>query len=126
LLHQVDVELADQRAGEFDVVLESRPAGEIDHRARQRLIERHVGVAEAAYAGLVAARPGERLPQRDADVLDRVMRVDVQVALSPAACPLRTSSRSSMESAAAWLSTLPVSACRTLSDGSVQCGRPGR
>ncbi len=38
-------------------------------------------MAEAAYAGLVAERPGERLPQRDADVLDGVMRVDVQIAL---------------------------------------------
>ena len=81
LLHQVDVELADQRAGELDVVLEPRPSGKIDHHARQRLVQGHVGVAEAAHAGLVADRPGERLPQRDADVLDRVMRVDVQIAL---------------------------------------------
>jgi len=81
LLHQVDVELADQRAGEFDVVLESgRPEKSITTRDSASS-KRHVSVAEAAYAGLVADRPGERLPQRDADVLDGVMRVDVQVAL---------------------------------------------
>ena len=59
----------------------ARAAGEIDHHARQRLVERHVGVAEAAHARLVADRPGERLSQRDADVLDGVVRIDVQVAL---------------------------------------------
>ena len=57
------------------------PAGEIDHHARQRLVERHVGMAVAAHAGLVADRLGDRLAERDADVLDRVVRVDVQVAL---------------------------------------------
>ena len=38
-------------------------------------------MAEAAHAGLVADRLGERLAERDADVLDGVVRVDVQVAL---------------------------------------------
>ena len=63
------------------VVVEPRAAGEIDHHARQRLVERHVGVAEAAHARLVADRPGDGLSQRDADVLDGVVRIDVQVAL---------------------------------------------
>ena len=57
------------------------PAGEIDHHARQRLVERHVGVAVAADALLVADRLGDRLAERDADVFDRVVAVDVQVAL---------------------------------------------
>ena len=38
-------------------------------------------MAVAANALLVAHRLRDRLAERDADVLDRVMRVDVQVAL---------------------------------------------
>src|SRR5258706_10837182 len=80
-MHQVGVELADQRARELDVVGQARPAREIDDHARQRLVERHVGMAEAPDAGFVADRLGEGLAERDADVLDGVVRVDVQVAL---------------------------------------------
>ena len=38
-------------------------------------------MAEAPHPGLVADRLRHRLAERDADVLDRVVRVDVQVAL---------------------------------------------
>ena len=81
LAHQVDVELADPGAREVDVELEPGPAREVDHRARQRLVERHVGVPVAADALLVAERLRHRLPERDADVLDRVVGVDLEVAL---------------------------------------------
>ena len=57
------------------------PPGKIDHHARQRLVQRHVGVAVAADALLVADRLQHRLAERDADVFDRVVAVDVQVAL---------------------------------------------
>src|SRR5262249_1892079 len=72
LVHQVDIELADERAGELHLVGEARPAGEIDDHARQRLVERHVGVAEAAHPRFVADRLGNGLAESDADVLDRV------------------------------------------------------
>src|SRR4029079_2448939 len=81
LVHQVDVELADQRAGERNVVLQPRAPGKIDHHARQRFVERHVGMAEAPYARLVADRANKRLAERDADVLDGVVRVDLEVTL---------------------------------------------
>src|SRR6266540_2909698 len=58
-------------------------AGEIDGDARPRLVQRHGGVAEAADAGLVPQRLAERLPERDAGVLDGVVGVDLQVALGP-------------------------------------------
>ena len=48
---------------------------------RQRLVERHQRVGHAHDAAPVAERLVERLPERDADVLDRVVLVDVQVAL---------------------------------------------
>jgi hypothetical protein len=44
LAAEVDVELADARARERHVELEPRAARQIDHHARQRLVERHVGV----------------------------------------------------------------------------------
>ena len=56
LVREVDVELADARAREVDVELEARAAREVDDDARQRLVERHVGVAVAAHAFLVADR----------------------------------------------------------------------
>jgi hypothetical protein len=38
LVHQVDVELADQGARELDVVLEPGTPGQVEHDARQRLV----------------------------------------------------------------------------------------
>ena len=63
------------------MVFEAGAPGEIDHHARQGFIKWHVGVAIAANAFSVADRLGNRLAQRDADVLDRVVRIDVQVTL---------------------------------------------
>src|SRR4051794_5291193 len=56
---------------------EERAAGEVDDHARQRLVERHVGVAEAADAGLVAERLREGLAEDQRGVFDRVVIVDV-------------------------------------------------
>ena len=83
LVHEIDVERADQRTREWNVVLEPRPPGKIDDDARQCLVERNICMAETPNAGLVAERLLDRLSERDADVLDRVVRVDVQVALRP-------------------------------------------
>src|SRR5689334_6531042 len=80
-MDEVDVERSDERAREGDLKLETRPAGQVEHDACQRFIERHVGVAVTTNALLVAHRAPEGLPEGDADVLDRVMRIDVQVAL---------------------------------------------
>src|SRR5499426_999415 len=80
LVHEVDVELADPRAHKRHVELEPGAAGEVDHHARERLVERNVGVAEAAHPLLVAERLRDRLTDRDPDVLHGVVRVDVQVA----------------------------------------------
>ena len=55
--------------------------GEIDHGARQRLVERRVGVREAHHATALAERSGEGLAEGDAGVLHRVMQVDVRVSL---------------------------------------------
>ena len=78
---QVDVEFADARTGVVNVVFQSRPSRQVDHHARQRLVERHVGVTVATDALLVAERLREGLPERDPGVFHRVMGVDVQIAL---------------------------------------------
>src|SRR5260221_11803798 len=82
-VHQIDVELADQRALELDVVLESGPPGEIDHDARQRLVERYIGMPVTPNAFLVADATRHSLPQRDPDALARARGADLQAALRP-------------------------------------------
>ena len=57
------------------------PAGKVDGGRRQRLFHRQREVAIAADAGFVAEGLLHRLAQADADVLDRVVLIDVQIAL---------------------------------------------
>ena len=79
LVHQLRIELADARGGEGHVHTQAGAARKIDHHARQRLIQRHVGVAIAANAFFVAHGLGKSLAQGDADVFHGVVAVDVQV-----------------------------------------------
>src|SRR5690625_6890885 len=74
---QVDIEVPNTGAGERDVVIKPRTPGKIDDDTGQRFIKGYVGMAIAAQTGLVADRRSEGLPQRDADVLDRMMIVDM-------------------------------------------------
>ena len=68
-------------AGKLRPEDEERPAGDVEGDARQRLVHRQMDVGIAADALLVAERLHERLAERDAGVLDRVVVVDMQVAL---------------------------------------------
>src|SRR6266478_7343836 len=61
LVHQVDIELADHRALESDLPDQSGAARKIEHHSAQRLVQRHVGMTEAADAALVADRLGHGL-----------------------------------------------------------------
>src|SRR3546814_501249 len=79
---QVHVEAPDMRTREWNVVLQAGAARKVDHHARQRLVERYVRVAVAHQPGLVAHRSGKSLAQRNTHVLDRVVIVDVGVALA--------------------------------------------
>src|SRR5512140_1054054 len=76
-VREVDVEGADQRPREWHVELEPGTAGKVDHRARQRFVEAHVRMSVAREPGLVAERLPQGLAAGDADVLDRVVRVDM-------------------------------------------------
>ena len=58
-----------------------RPAGHVDGGVGERLVHRDEGVAEPADALLVAERLAQRLAQHDRGVLDRVVSLDLDVAL---------------------------------------------
>src|SRR5690606_37736722 len=60
-------------------VHEVRPSGDVDDGEREGFVERYGGVAEPRDARLVAERLAQRLADADRDVLDRVVRVDVDV-----------------------------------------------
>ena len=79
---ELGVEFADHAGLEVNRLVQTGPAREIDHHARQRLVQRHIAVAVAGDAALVAHGLGHRHAQRDADVFDGVVAVDVQVALA--------------------------------------------
>src|SRR6185503_3975800 len=66
-------------AVERDVEHEKRTARKIDDDARERFVERHVGVAEAADAALVAEGGGEGFAENETDVFDGVVIVDERV-----------------------------------------------
>ena len=67
--------------GDVDVVVQERPAAHVHHRADQRLVQRHEGVAVAADPGTVAQRLGDREAEGDPDVLHRMVPVHVEIAL---------------------------------------------
>ena len=57
-----------------------RAPADVDDGRGERLVHRDGAVAEAADAGAVAERLGERRAEDERDVLDRVVLVDVEVA----------------------------------------------
>ena len=65
--------------GEVAVELGERAAGQVDQHFGAGLVHRQ-GEAEAADAALVAERLLERAAERDGDILDAVVRVDLEVA----------------------------------------------
>ncbi|CDX17810.1 hypothetical protein MPLA_1170034 [Mesorhizobium sp. ORS 3359] len=82
LAHQLGVESADFRRREADVPDQEGPAGNIDRRAGQRLVHGKVDRGVAHDAAPLAQSLAQRLADGDAGVLDRVVVVDMQVALS--------------------------------------------
>src|SRR5271168_4148394 len=81
LAHQLDVEAADLRRRERRPKHEEWSAGDVDRDAGQRLVHRQQAVGPAGDAALLAERLAQGLAERDSDVLDRMVIVDVQVAL---------------------------------------------
>ena len=73
-------ERAERLAREAELDHRARPSGQVHHGARERLVQRRVGRAEARDAAPFAERLIERLAEREAAVLDRVVIVDLEVA----------------------------------------------
>ena len=69
-----------QHLAEGHVVHGVGAAGQVEGHLHERLVERVQAAGEAADAGLVAQRLAEHLADGDADVLDGVVAVDVEVA----------------------------------------------
>jgi hypothetical protein len=67
------------RLGVHDV----RPPGQVDGRLHQHLVERHQRVTEPRDPRFVAEGASQRLTERQRHVLDRVVRVDLDVTLTP-------------------------------------------
>src|ERR1700732_4445047 len=82
VLDQLDVKLADTLAHLRDAIYQEGWAAQIHDRARQSFIHRNISRAEANDSFLITKRLRKSLPDRQRDVFDRVMRVDVQVTLA--------------------------------------------
>ena len=63
------------------VVSQKWPPAQIHDRANERLVHRHIEKSVAADPGLVAKGFGDRLPKQNAGVLDRVVIINLDVAL---------------------------------------------
>src|SRR5574343_1497962 len=79
--HQINVEGDNRGTRELDVEFQARTAGKIDHDTRQGFVERHVAVTVAGQPLFIAPGLGQRLPESDADILDSVVGIDMQITL---------------------------------------------
>src|SRR5216683_2225185 len=81
---QGGIELAHERGHPGRLAMHDiGPPGQVDGGLGQRFVQRDRGVPEPAQARLVAQGDRERLAERQRGVLDRVVRVDVQVPVGP-------------------------------------------
>ena len=78
--HQLGVEGPDLGRGKLGAEHQERTPGDIYGDARQRLVHRQQAIGVAGQPALVAERLFERLAERDADVLDGVVIVNMQIA----------------------------------------------
>lgn len=82
-LEQVRVHFANTLACECHIPREIRATGDVDNHLRQCLVERNQRMPEAGNAALVAQSLGKSLAEGNSDVFNRMVSVDVQVALTP-------------------------------------------
>src|SRR5687767_4488271 len=80
VLHQLGLEVADPGHLQMQIDDGMRPAAEIDGSDRQGFVHRHDEIPGAVDAPPRAERRRHRFTERDADVFDRVMLIDVEIA----------------------------------------------
>ena len=82
VLDKFGLQIADQARANFGFDVMGRAAAEVDSGEAEGLVHGHEEIAGAQDAALIAERLVEGLAERDADVFDRVMLIDVEVALA--------------------------------------------
>ena len=83
LANERRVESADLLGRKLGPEDQERPTRHVERDPGQGLVHRQQAVSVAGQSPLVAERLGQRLAERDACVLDRMMIVDMAVALGP-------------------------------------------
>src|SRR5262245_11170729 len=79
VVDELCLQIADALDLYFEIDRRVRPAAKVDGGHGQRLVHRHDEVAGAVDAAPIAERRRHRLAEGDAEILDGVMLVDVQV-----------------------------------------------
>src|SRR5262249_39837347 len=81
VMNQLGIEITDSWLLDRQVVGEERASAQVDDDRNQCFVERPRRVAEAADAVLFTERLAKRFAERQPDIFDGVMLVDVEVAL---------------------------------------------
>src|SRR6202050_4929296 len=83
LAHKLSVKSADLLGRKLGPEGKERPARHVERNPSQRLVHRQQAIGVARQTSLVAERLRQRLAERDAHILDRVVIVDMAGALGP-------------------------------------------
>ena len=78
---KIDIKATHGRARKGDMPIKPRPPGEVDHHPRQRFVQRHVSMAITAHAALIANRLGKSLAERNPDIFNGVMRINLEITM---------------------------------------------
>jgi hypothetical protein len=78
--NKLGIELADFLCGELGLKNEKRTAAEIERNGRKRFVHRERKMSITTDAAFIAQRIAHGLAQANADVLDRVVLIDIQIA----------------------------------------------
>ena len=82
LVHKLQVEIPDALHRKLCVKDQKRTTGKINRGLGERFVHRQDEETVPSYPFFIAKRGGDRGTQRDTDVLDRVVSVDVKIALN--------------------------------------------
>src|SRR5215471_16510871 len=80
--HELDVELSNSIPHGLHMVDGKGPAAQVDYGPSQRFVHRQIGTAKPHDSGFVPHGVREGLTKRDRYILDRMMRVYIEVALT--------------------------------------------
>src|SRR5262249_37073812 len=80
VVYELGLQIADALHLQLQVDRRVRPAAEVERGDGERFVHRHDEVAGAIDPATIAERLRYRFAKRDADVLDRVMLIDVEIA----------------------------------------------